>query len=314
MVPVLIIGELNVDLVLSGAARLPAFGTEVIVDDFLMTLGSASAICAVGLARLGREVVFAGKVGVDPWGAYCIDVLRESGVSVQSIVRDPGAKTGVTVSLTSAHDRALVTYPGAMTAFDARDLPEATFARPGHLHVSSYFLQSGMQGTWRPILEHARAHGWSISLDPGFDPTNRWDDGLLALLPLVDVLLPNERELHGLTGAADPVEALARLENGRTITIVKLGERGGLAMVDGQAVRVAPPPFPAVDTTGAGDSFNAGFLHAWLDGAHVADALRAGVACGALSTRALGGTAAQPSRAELDACLEHTWGQQGHGR
>jgi sugar/nucleoside kinase (ribokinase family) len=307
MVPVFIIGELNVDLVLSGAAHLPTFGTEVIVDDFIMTLGSASAICAVGLARLGHQVIFAGKVGIDPWGAYCVDVLREAGVSIDHIVRDPGAKTGVTVSLTSARDRALATYPGAMIAFDAGDLPATMFSRAGHLHVSSYFLQAGMRRAWRPIFERARANGWTISLDPGCDPENCWDDGLIALLPLVDVLLPNEMELEALTGEREPAEALVRIQNGRTLTVAKLGERGGMAVVDGAPVLIAPPGFAPVDTTGAGDSFNAGFLHAWLQGRPVLEALRAGVACGSLSTRALGGTAAQPSRAELTACLADGW-------
>jgi sugar/nucleoside kinase (ribokinase family) len=307
MVPVFIIGELNVDLVLSGAGRLPAYGTEVVADDFIMTLGSASAICAVGLARLGHQVAFAGKVGVDPWGTYCVELLREAGVAVNAVERDPRAKTGVTISLTSARDRALVTYPGAMIAFDAANLPATLFSRPGHLHVSSYFLQAGMRRAWRSIFERARTHGWSISLDPGFDPTDRWNDGLLDLLPLVDVLLPNELELEGLTGATDTHAALARLDNGRTLTIAKLGERGGMAIVDGRSVHVPPPPFPAVDTTGAGDSFNAGFLHTWLSGRSVVDSLRAAVACGALSTRALGGTAAQPSEPELEACLRDSW-------
>jgi sugar/nucleoside kinase (ribokinase family) len=164
-----------------------------------------------------------------------------------------------------------------------------------------------MRRAWRPIFERARANGWTISLDPGCDPDDCWDDGLLGLLPLVDVLLPNGVELEALTGVPDPGEALASLDNGRTLAIVKLGERGAMAVVDGDPVLITPPVFAPVDTTGAGDSFNAGFLHAWLEGCPVVDALRSGVACGSLSTRALGGTAAQPSRAELAACLAANW-------
>jgi sugar/nucleoside kinase (ribokinase family) len=307
MVPVLIIGELNVDLVLKGAGRLPAFGVEITVDDFVMTLGSASAICAVGLARLGRAVAFAGKVGHDPWGDYCLGVLRGAGVNVESIVRDGAAKTGITVSITSAMDRALVTYPGAMLTLTERDLPPSLFARPGHLHVSSYFLQGGMRNAWASVFARARAAGWTVSLDPGCDPMNDWDAGLLSLVPLVDVLLPNEMELEALTGETDPARAIERLSNGRTLTIAKLGARGAMALVDGASLTVVPPALAPVDTTGAGDSFNAGFLHAWLAGQPVIDALRAGVACGSLSTRALGGTAAQPTATELASCLEAGW-------
>ena len=307
MVPVLVIGELNVDLILSGRGDLPAFGIEIIVQDFAMTLGSASAICASGLARLGRPVSFAGKVGQDPWGDYCLRVLREAGVTLDAVVSDPRAKTGVTVSITAPHDRALVTYPGAMATFMAGDLPDDLFRSPGHLHVSSFFLQSGMRSSWCTVFELARASGWTISLDPGCDPANAWDPDLVALLPFVDVLLPNEVELQALTGEPDPGEAIRRLANGHTLTIAKLGARGAMALVDGQPVLVAPPPMTPVDTTGAGDSFNAGFLHAWLDGQPVRAALRSGVACGALSTQGLGGVAAQPTAAALARCLEGAW-------
>ena len=307
MVPVLIIGELNVDLVLRGAGRLPAFGVEITVDDFVMTLGSASAICAVGLARLGREVAFAGKIGHDPWGDYCLDVLRRAGVDVASIVRDRAAKTGITVSITSAMDRALVTYPGAMLTLSERDLHPGFFSRPGHLHVSSYFLQDGMRNAWTSVFARARGAGWTVSLNPGCDPMNEWDADLLSLVPLVDVLLPNEMELEALTGEPDPARAIERLSNGRTLTVAKLGARGAMAFADGAPVIVAPPALARVDTTGAGDSFNAGFLHAWLSGQPLPEALRAGVACGTLSTRALGGTAAQPTATELASCLEAGW-------
>jgi sugar/nucleoside kinase (ribokinase family) len=307
MVPTVVIGELNVDLILSGSGELPVFGTEIIVQDFAMTLGSASAICASGLARLGQPVSFAGKVGQDLWGDYCLRVLGEAGIGLDAIVRDARAKTGVTVSITAAHDRALVTYPGAMATFVVDDLPDGLFASPGHLHVSSFYLQSGMRRSWPIVFENARAAGCTISLDPGCDPANAWDADLVALLPLVDVLLPNEVELQGLTGKADPVEAIRQLANGHTLTVAKLGARGAMAIVDDQPLLVAPPPIRPLDTTGAGDSFNAGFLHAWLQGQSVRAALRSGVACGALSTQGLGGVAAQPTSVALAECLAGAW-------
>jgi sugar/nucleoside kinase (ribokinase family) len=123
----------------------------------------------------------------------------------------------------------------------------------------------------------------------------------------VDVLLPNEVELAGLAGTADPERAIVTLANGRTLVVAKLGAQGALAVLDGRPVRVAPPDVAVVDTTGAGDSFDAGFLDAWLEDRPIADCLRAGVACGALSTRALGGTTAQPTAEELAACLGAAW-------
>jgi sugar/nucleoside kinase (ribokinase family) len=305
--PVVIIGELNVDLIMSGCSRWPALGAEVNATGCTMTLGSSSAICAVGLARLGRPVSFVGLVGQDRWGDYCIDVLQHAGVDVRDVTRDPAVPTGVTVSLTSPAGRGLVTYPGATAALTPSRLPDHLFTGRRHLHVSSFFLQSGMRSSWRSIVERLRLASWTVSLDSGCDPDDAWCDDVRELVGLVDVFLPNDVELAAITGCYDPVQALARLDNGHTRTVVKLGAAGCMTLVDGRPVVVSPPPVVAVDTTGAGDSFNAGFLHAWLDRWPLDACLRSGVACGALSTRALGGTTAQPAAAELTHSLEARW-------
>jgi sugar/nucleoside kinase (ribokinase family) len=306
MIPVLVIGELNVDLVLSGCSQIPSFGTETTVEDCTLTLGSASAICAVGLSRIGRAVSFAGKIGADAWGRYCTEALRAEGVDVSHVMCDPLLKTGVTVVLTSARDRALVTHPGATEALSPSDLPENLFTGRKHLHVSSFFLQTGMRTGWFSIMSRARAAGWSVSLDPGFDPLQAWD-GLRDLLPLIDVLLPNEVELAALGGKSEPEHALRALARDHTLVVAKLGPRGAMALAEGKTIFVPPPPVAAVDTTGAGDSFNAGFLDAWLDRHGLCECLRAGVACGALSTRGFGGIAAQPTRDELRRTLQAGW-------
>jgi sugar/nucleoside kinase (ribokinase family) len=307
MVPVLVIGELNVDLILSGCSHVPAFGTEVTVDGFAMTLGSASAICAVGLARLGHPVSFVGKVGADSWGEYCLHALRAEGVDVRGVRQDAGVQTGVTVALTRPGDRALVTYPGATAVLSAADLPESLGAGRCHLHVSSFFLQTGMRRGWRVVFDRVRQSGWSVSLDPGCDPENAWARDLRDLLPLVDLLLPNEVELTAIAGLRNPEAALRSLHTDRTTVVAKLGPAGAIALDEGRMLHVAPPAVTTIDPTGAGDSFNAGFLHAWLDSQPLVRCMRAGVACGALSTRALGGTTAQPTREELAGCLEAAW-------
>jgi sugar/nucleoside kinase (ribokinase family) len=307
MPSVCIVGELNVDLIFSGCSQVPAFGTEVTVDGFAMTLGSASAICAAGLARLGRDVSFVGKVGADPWGDYCLQVLRTAGVDVTDVRREKNVQTGVTVALAGARDRALITYPGATELLSAADLPDSLGTGRGHLHVSSFFLQTAMRRSWRSVFERVRNAGWSVSLDPGCDPTGVWASDLRELLPLIDVLLPNELELTSIAGSLDLETALRTLHTGRTTVVAKIGAAGAVALEENRLVRVPPPPVTGIDTTGAGDSFNAGFLHAWLDGCSLQGSMRAGVACGSLSTRALGGTTAQPTREELADCLEAAW-------
>ncbi len=296
---ILVAGELNVDLVLQSSGSFPAPGREVLVDDATLTLGSASAICAAGLAKLENHVVFAGKVGADTWGDLCIDSLRQLGVDTALVVRDPAVKTGLTVSITSASDRALITYLGSIAELRENDIRDQDFQGVGHLHVSSFFLQVGLRPGLRALFARASRLGLTTSLDPGFDPLEEWTSDLLDVLTEVDIFLPNEVELHSISGSGDCLEALRNLRNGRTITVAKLGADGCIAIVDGSVVSVPAFRVMPVDTTGAGDSFNAGFLSAWLRGKPIADAMQFGSACGALATQALGGTAAQP--AEIDA-------------
>lgn len=301
MKKVLVAGEINPDLILQGYRSFPAPGKEVLVDDFVTTLGSASAVCAMGLARLGDPVSFVGKVGADPWGAYCADTMAAAGIDVSRVVRYPALKTGVTVSITSPRDRALVSFIGAIGALRAADVPDDALAGARHLHVSSYFLQEGLRPGCRSLFARARAAGLTISLDPGFDPSERWEKDLLETLAEVDLFFPNDVELRAITRTDAIPDALRRLAGGRTRTVAKLGAQGCATLADDGRVLQAPSfSMEAVDTTGAGDSFNAGFLHAWLAERPLEECLRWGVACGSLSTRGLGGTARQPTAEEAE--------------
>jgi sugar/nucleoside kinase (ribokinase family) len=316
---ILIVGDVNVDLIFRGQT-FPAPGKEIVVDDFVMTLGGSSAICAVGLARLGNPVVFVGKLGTDSWGEYCVDALCSAGVDVARVIRDPTLRTGVSVSITSARDRALVTFPGSIGSLCADEVGDAAFREVGHLHVSSFFLQQRLRPGCRDLFARATAAGLTTSLDPGFDPAERWVGDLLATLGAVDVFFPNEAELAAISGRTDLLEGLRRLRNGRTRTVAKLGQRGcttlegdALIEVPGFAIGLSRPsmasealgllPGEAVDSTGAGDSFNAGFLHAWLRELPIHECLRWGAASGSLSARGLGGTARQADVAEVQTLL-----------
>ncbi len=292
-------GELNPDLILRSCRFFPEPGKEVLAEDLDLALGSSSAICATGLARLGVPVTFAAVVGADYYGDYCTDALRRAGVDVSRVQRRADLKTGITVSITSASDRALVTYPGAIAALRADDLPDAVFGGHDHFHVSSWFLQKGLRAGLRDRFAAARRAGLTTSLDPGYDPSEQWSQDLLETLTEVDVFLPNESELQGISGCRNIEEGIRKLSNGRTLVVAKLGAEGCLAWHRQEWIRMPAFPVDVVDTTGAGDSFNAGFLYRWTRGDVVADCLRFAAACGALSTRGLGGTAKQPDEKEV---------------
>jgi ribokinase len=294
----LVVGDLNADLVLRGGDIVPTFGQrEQLVDHAELVLGGSGAIAAAGAARLGLEVAMVACVGDDPLGRAMLDALRSTGVDVGAVVIDPDAATGVSVGLARGDDRAMLTAPGALSVLRADHVPDELLARARHVHVTSPFLQAGLA----PGLAGLAARARSSSLDTGWDPHGRWDVPLAAF----DVLLPNAEEALGLAGRADgdaDVEAAARdLAGQGPLGVVKLGAEGALAVAGDHVARVAAPPVEAVDATGAGDSFDAGFLAAWLEGADLEDALALACACGALSTRSAGGTASQPTLAEAQA-------------
>jgi sugar/nucleoside kinase (ribokinase family) len=303
---ILVVGEINVDLVFRNCQALPAPGREVLAEDFSMTPGSSAMICAMGLARLGNPVSFHGKVGADAWGDFCLEALREAGIDLASVHQDAALRTGVTASLSTPHDRALVTFAGAIDALRADDVDDALLAAADHLHVSSYYLQRGLRPDCGELFARARKAGLSTSLDPGFDPRQAWASDVLDTLREVDLFLPNQLELAAITGRAGVLDGLRALENGQTRTVVKCGQSGCASLDRGQLYEVPAYAVDSIDSTGAGDSFDAGFLHAWLRGRPLHECLGWGSACGSLSTRGAGGTTGQASVAEVEALLADT--------
>ncbi|GLQ94323.1 carbohydrate kinase family protein [Dyella acidisoli] len=303
---ILVVGEINVDFVFKGCHALPTPGKEVLADDFVMTPGSSSMICAMGLARLGNQVAFHGCLGADASGTFCMQAMRDAGIDVSSLHPSHALRTGVTASLSTPQDRALVTFAGAMSELRAEDIDDAQLASATHLHVSSYYLQKGLRPGCRELFARAKSAGLTTSLDPGFDPAQQWGDDLLETLGEVDVFLPNEQELLAITACNDLQAALRFVQNGRTRTVVKRGREGSASLHEGQWLNVPAYPIEAIDTTGAGDSFDAGFLHAWLRGLEWLDCMRWGSACGSLSTRGVGGTTRQATASEAAALIAET--------
>lgn len=303
MKPIVVAGELNVDLILTGVGGQPALGTEVLASGLCQTPGSSSMIAAMGMARLGAPVRFVGRVGDDERGRFCTGALDDAGVDISGVIVDPALETGLTVALSTERDRALITYPGAIAELSGADVTSSTLRGATHLHVSSYFLQRRLQEDFIELAQRARFAGLTVSLDPGYDPSAQWEAGLRDFLPLVDVFLPNEVEALALTGADDLYSALRQLTAFGSLVVIKAGARGCLSMDANGIVELPAFPVTAIDTTGAGDSFDAGFLVAWLRQMPLRDCLSWAAACGALSTRALGGTPAQATEADVIALI-----------
>ncbi len=290
---VLAVGELNPDLIMARvAAAGPVLGTEQEAGEFRMTLGSSTAICAVALRRLGLATALVARTGDDEFGRFCRAFLEREGVDTGYLKVDEQVATGVTVSLTYPADRLLVSHPGAMARLAVDDVPAEALSRARHLHVASFFLQVALQPGLAELLSKARARGLTTSLDTGYDPRERWDLSLLApVLAQVDYFLPNEVELRALARTANLDEAAAwALGLGVGKVVVKRSGEGSSSY--SSSGRIDCPAFPVsvVDTTGAGDSFDAGYLFGALAGLDEIERLRLGNACGAIAAGAVGGT------------------------
>ena len=311
---ILLVGEINLDIILQGGQSAPTPGREVLVNDFAMSLGSSCAITGAGLVQLGNPAAYFGRAGDDLGGQFCVQRMEALGLDVSQVKLDPHLKTGVTVSITSGRDRSLVSYLGATTVLKSADIPDNLFEGFDHLHCSSYFIQRGMHPGFEDLYQRASRHGLTTSLDPACDPAGEWQSDLKRVLRHVDVFLPNEVELEGITGERDPAAGLRALDNGRTLPVVKLGSRGAMALHAGQPVEAAAPVVEAIDVTGAGDCFNAGFLHAWLHKWPLEDALQFAVACGSFSIRGLGGTGAQATEEQAWELLRTAGVQTGSAK
>jgi len=301
---ILVIGELNVDLIFSGLPSLPILGQELLCDDFHTALGGSSAICASWLAALGAAVDFWGKVGRDAYGEFVVSELERQGIGTYRIIHDPDIRTGVTVSLTYPHDRALFTYLGSIAALRLDDLDINLLPCYDHLHSASVFLQQGLRPRLSALYQAAKQTGLTTSLDSGCDPERCWGRDIFDVLPHVDFFLPNAVEALHFTGASTVEEAAVELSRYVGTVVVKLGRDGALARSGEQVWPVPGFEVEVVDTTGAGDAFNAGFLYAHIvEGRSMSDALRFANACGAIAVTTIGGATSLPSAAEVDAFI-----------
>jgi sugar/nucleoside kinase (ribokinase family) len=286
-------GELNLDLILYGLPEQLPPERELLADRMMLTLGSSSAIVAHNLAALGSRVGFQSRIGDDPLGRIALERLQQGGVDVSRVRLVSGSTTtGLTVILHHEAWRNILTYTGTIAETCWEDLDLDYLADSRHFHFSSYYLQRGLRPRVAELFRHLKSKGLTISLDTNDDPDDRWEGGLHAVLRYVDVFLPNEREACKAAGTEDLEAAIHELSQIVPLIVVKLGRKGAAAQRGGERFTSPSQEVDAVDTVGAGDSFDAGFLHEYVKGSDLPTCLASGNKAGALSTTRPGGTEA----------------------
>ncbi len=289
---IVVAGEIFIDQVLSGFSGWPQQGEETFATSLVRELGGGAPHTAAGLARLGSQVSLAGPFGaVD--GGWIRERLAQLGLQAHYLQEVAGEFTGTTIAISSPNDRTFFTYPGANKWLAAT---LATLPPGRHLHLACRCEAA--------CLRQLATQFTTVSIDAGWHPNWLRSPEVLNALQVVAWFLPNEREAACLTGESSPEAMLHRMHEQGIQAAIKLGSEGSaLRLPDGAMLMVPSIPVQPIDTTGAGDNFNAGFLDAWLSGRGLEDCLRSGNILGALSTRAMGGMNGFPNKEELQTWL-----------
>ncbi len=292
---VLVAADMCVDLILTGNVRPQFRQVEQIVNDYVLELGGSANIFASQMVKLGARAGVIGKLGQDYFGELALRRLTELGVDTSRVRCCAGSRTGLGVALVESDDRSILTFLGTIDEVEPADLPVEPLAACRHWHIASYFLLKRLLPEWPEWLRRCRMAGVSTSLDTNWDPDGRWE-GILDLLPWVDVFLPNEAEARALSGRADVMEAARCFARFCPTVVVKMGAEGSVVLHAGETFTYCPEPLPGetlVDSVGAGDNFDAGFLKAWMQGKGIVECLSLAHRCAASSLRCAGGIEGQ---------------------
>ena len=275
-------GEAFEDLIFVGLDRIPGPGEEVKTDTFEATVGGGAVITAVAAARLGMKVDLLSALG-----PAAVKRLRKERVRITNLIR-PGEAHAITAALSTTEDRAFVTFNGVNAKLEDRLAKAVPKAEGTHIHLCFYPHNCAL---WTTIVTRLRKKGITTSWDFGWNEPLTSDRGLIDLIDALDFVFVNELEARLYTGEATLEGALTHWRQRKAIVIVKQGERGATWVMpgDGRDMHFPAPRVQVVDTTGAGDSFNAGFLVAWMRGKSPVECLKVGNKVGAASTQRPGG-------------------------
>src|SRR5277367_4250178 len=314
MIEACVVGEINLDLVLYGLPTDLVLDREHLASDMALTLGSSSAIFAHNLCTLGTQVGFISKIGSDPLGRIAAERLSAAGVDISRMKQGEGkTSTGLTIVLPYPTQRYILTYPGTMFEMQYSDIDMNYVRTARHFHLSSYFLHRALRPQILDLFRQAKEAGLSTSLDTNDDPENKWAQDLLEVLQYVDVFLPNDREAKKIARTTDLSAALNLLAKLCKVVVVKRGSAAAICRKGDEQWSLAPPVVKVVDDVGAGDTFDAGFIHLYLLGAELEDCLAFANIAAAYSVTQAGGTEAFRDRSALSSFIRQQWSLLGRG-
>ncbi|MXQ13123.1 carbohydrate kinase family protein [Microvirga makkahensis] len=286
---VVCLGRIYCDIIFTGLQEMPVLGRERFAQDVTIVAGGGAYITAAHLASLGRPTALLTRLGTDPLSRGLDPELEASGIDLSFVERSSDAGPQPTVALVKDGERAFVSRRAGGSR--PSTLEQALSARDvAHLHIAEFATLKDNPD----VIAFARSLGLTVSLDPSWDDQLiRRDADLFEICAGVDIFLPNVEEGKALTGESSAEAILRSLRERFPLVVLKRGEHGAMASDGSTCLSAEARPVKVVDTTGAGDAFNAGFLHSWLRTSDLGRSLAAGIEAGALSVQSAGGA---PSR------------------
>ena len=297
---VLVPGHYFCDIVFTGLPAFPAPGTEIYCDDVNVVPGGVLNT-VVAFKRLGVKVGWIGALGEDFFSRFIREWAEQEGLDLSLVTRQPQPLRRLTVSLSLSNDRAFVTYadtPPGVIELTRQRLADTHFR---HLHFSGLVVDERMPA----LLRECRASGIEVSMDCQHREQTLTQPLVREIISQLDLFLPNAVEAQRLTGEDSVEEAAVLLAELVPLLVVKDGAQGARCWWQGRCYHAPALPCNPIDTTGAGDVFNAAFIAAHLDGAAPEVCLRQGTVAGSLSTQGYGGCSSAPDRMALQAALTH---------
>lgn len=303
----IVIGDANIDLVVAGCGDLPGLGQEVLVPNMTLHVGGGAALFSITLSKLGLRIAFNGILGKDGFGQYVRDHLAGSGIDTRFIRTSEVQGTGISIAINPEKDRSFITYMGSNAELDLQQLDMNSVALGRHVHLTGY-RGSYNHKEYMAMTKRLKSMGVTTSLDVGWDDTGEWYKGIFELMKEVDVFFMNEVEAQNYTGCTSAKECIWELSLHSRHIVMKLGSAGAVAAVDGRLVYRSGFEVPVVDTTGAGDSFNAGYIYGFLTGQPTEQCLLYANACGGLSVSQFGGSPELLDRAAVERLISEKAG------
>jgi len=286
-----VIGDLNIDLILSDLKDFPEMGREIIARKYYLDIGGSGGIFSAALSGLGIETYIISKIGDDFFGKFLVKKLKSFGGNTDYLIIKDNSDTGITINLSYEKDKFQISSLELISGLEAKEISLEHLKNAGHVHFTSYYVMGNLKKSYVKLIDYIREKNKNItiSIDTNDDPENKWGDEIYRILEKVDIFFANEKEAINISKRNSAYDALEKLSNHVETVIVKMGSMGYIAKVKGQYYRGKPQKVAYRDSTGAGDNFNAGYIFGLINDFNVERCLNIANICGGIATQYLGG-------------------------